>query len=145
MGKHRRTRRRETNEFSKRSLPFERDFELTPWDAARQLSLFDLFDAPQGTEDMRTWHPEGENRPRLDLYSARPRVVPSPPPRRSRANLRAPEAPAGLSFEVPREVMVCVKRQQRKEVLHAKRKTGRSGQKPPRFDWTSQVSCKRRK
>lgn len=43
-----------------------------------------------------------------------------------------------------RETMVCVDRQQRREVLHAVRKTGQGGQKPPVRDWKSKIHCKKR-
>lgn len=43
-----------------------------------------------------------------------------------------------------RETMVCVNRQQRREVLHALRKTGKSGQKSPEYNWKSKIHCKKR-
>lgn len=43
-----------------------------------------------------------------------------------------------------RQTMVCVDRQQRREVLHALRKTGKSGQKRPEYNWKSKVHCKKR-
>lgn len=48
--------------------------------------------------------------------------------------------------EAPRErqTMVCVARQQRREVLHAFRKTGKGGQKSPVYDWRSKIYCKKR-
>lgn len=44
-----------------------------------------------------------------------------------------------------RQTMVCVRRQQRREVLHALQKTGQGGQKSPVYNWESKINCKRRK
>lgn len=40
---------------------------------------------------------------------------------------------------------VCVKRQQRKEILHALGKSGQAGQKKPRFTAASLIKCRRNK
>lgn len=47
------------------------------------------------------------------------------------------------AFEEPRRVLICVRRQSRKEVLFAKRKAGRGGMRPPRRNYWSSISCKR--
>lgn len=49
--------------------------------------------------------------------------------------------PAFVGFEEPASVITCVRRKQRKQVLHAKRKTGKSGQKRPRRNRNSEVRC----
>lgn len=49
--------------------------------------------------------------------------------------------PFQVAFSAPRDVLICVRRKRRKEVLHAFRKTGRSGQRKPRFNRYSQVRC----
>lgn len=43
-----------------------------------------------------------------------------------------------------RETMVCVARQERREVLHAFQKTGQGGQKRPVYNWKSKIHCKKR-
>ena len=43
------------------------------------------------------------------------------------------------------DTLVCVRRGRRKEVLHALGKAGRRGQKRPRFNSMSKVSCKKRR
>jgi len=50
---------------------------------------------------------------------------------------------ARIAFKVPKHVALCVRRKQRKQVLHAKKKTGAgvSRKKPTRNMW-SQISCK---
>jgi len=42
------------------------------------------------------------------------------------------------------KTMVCVDRQQRREVLHAFQKTGQGGQKRPVYNWKSKIHCKKR-
>lgn len=48
-----------------------------------------------------------------------------------------------LAFSTPREVLICVRRKQRKEVLHAKGKAGGKVRPPRRGPW-SHVHCRRR-
>ena len=51
---------------------------------------------------------------------------------------------AGVTVgDLPRAASVCVGRQKRREVLHALKKTGRVGQKRPKFTWKSRVKCRR--
>lgn len=47
----------------------------------------------------------------------------------------------GISFKDPDRVLVCVRRHQRREVLHALHKTGRGGQSKPRWTAWSGVRC----
>lgn len=49
--------------------------------------------------------------------------------------------PSQLQFTAPAETIICVRRSRRKEVLFAKRKTGRAGQKQPRRTPWSEVKC----
>lgn len=46
------------------------------------------------------------------------------------------------AFAEPDRVLVCIRRQKRKEVLFAKRKAGRGGMRPPRRNWMSYISCR---
>lgn len=46
-----------------------------------------------------------------------------------------------LGFSVPRRIEACIRRGVRKEVLHAKRKTGKSGQRKPHRNFWSAISC----
>lgn len=50
---------------------------------------------------------------------------------------------ASIGFDAPVSVLVCVRRKRRKEVLFAKRKTGRGGarQRRPRRNWFSKIHC----
>lgn len=92
-----------------------------------------LRSALQLIEDRRVFHPEGALRSPLSIGI----------PRKSRIVLRKANfgktLPSRLGFAVPEKVVRCVRRKQRKEVLIAKRRSGRGSAK--RFDFWSDVSC----
>lgn len=144
MGKSKRSRR-DNNTIAKRSLPQT----LTPFDAARQLDFFrDL----KPIEDRRTWHPEGKARPARSFDSSRHRLVVGQAQvkqavRTGYTKLRhlALQVPKAVAFQAPEKVLVCVRRQMRREVMHALKKAGKRGQKSRRWSWYSNISCKRRK
>lgn len=46
-----------------------------------------------------------------------------------------------LSFNVPKRLEMCLRRKIRKEVLHAKNKAGKKGQKRPIRNFWSKISC----
>lgn len=93
-------------------------------------------------EDRRTFHPRGAARNarsfRVSHHSLVPRS-PSPYQRPTRSQLVA----QGIAFRAPRDVLVCVRRKRRKEVIHAIGKAG-SGVKraQPRRSYYSDVVCK---
>jgi len=105
-------------------------------------------------EDRRTYHPEGKNRPIRSITRAASRVGlrdsvrPSKAMPKKRAR-RAPSVPSHgqtrdvLVFARPKEVMTCVRRTERREVIFAKRKAGRGSRKKPKFDFRSKISCKK--
>lgn len=49
--------------------------------------------------------------------------------------------PYTLKFHQPERIAICVRRKQRKEVLFAKKKAGKRGQRKPRFNKWSKVRC----
>lgn len=51
------------------------------------------------------------------------------------------QVPFRLAFEAPAETVVCVRRSRRKEVLFAKNKAGKRGQRRPRRTAWSDVKC----
>jgi len=53
-----------------------------------------------------------------------------------------PRVQERIGFIDPARVLVCVRRNVRREVLHAKRKTGRRGQKRARWNQWSRVRCR---
>ena len=83
-------------------------------------------------EDRRTRHPERWGRPVMATVrsATRPVVKPSIGPRLS----------ARLQFSDPRRVIVCLRRKERREVIHALGKSG-GGNRPRTRKPTSEISC----
>lgn len=48
-----------------------------------------------------------------------------------------------LSFNAPKRLELCIRRAIRKEVMHAKKKAGKVGQKRPNRNFWSAISCRR--
>lgn len=95
-------------------------------------------------EDRRLFHPLGDFRPaRSFLARPRPRlVIADVNVNRGRRKVTPYKVPSQIGFSVPRDVVVCVRRKQRKEVLHAFKFTGRgSGSGRKRRNYWSDVSC----
>ena len=46
-----------------------------------------------------------------------------------------------VQFAHPKQVIICVRRNRRKEIMHALKKTGRGGQKKPKRNFWSEVKC----
>lgn len=89
-------------------------------------------------EDRRVFHPERDYRPartfsRIDQR----RLVPA-----SLVTDRIMRS-GQLRFAVPDKVVVCVRRKQRREVLHALRRTGKGAGAPRHRNYQSDISCKR--
>lgn len=92
-------------------------------------------------EDRRTFHPFGETRPARSFLRSHPKLIARTPT--PSMLIRSPDlVTPGVAFQAPRDVLVCVRRKRRKEVLHALNHTGKSGQKRPRRNFWSEVSCK---
>lgn len=76
-------------------------------------------------EDRRSYHPEAltQMRPVRMINSQRPRLIPVAfsSPKYKFNNL----VPTAIGFKIPNKVAICVRRKQRKEILHALKKTGR--------------------
>lgn len=142
-------KRRVTSRNANQRLPLSSEYRLSPYDASRQMS-FDFNSALRALEDRRTWHPEGPNRPARSFNRSNHQIVvgPDPASRSGRSEPYRPSKPwrtlpSIVAFGEPENVAVCVRREQRREVLHAKKKTGRRGQKKPRWTKLSRVSCRR--
>lgn len=73
-------------------------------------------------EDRRQFYPE-VFRPARGVFSWSSGITVSEPRRETRHNRF--KVPHGLSFSVPRDVFICVRRKNRRSVLFAKRKTGK--------------------
>lgn len=86
-------------------------------------------------EDRRTYHPLDVFRPAMEIGGTQTtqRVVKKSP---------YSKLPFGLSFAKPDATIICIRRNQRKEVLHAMRKTGRGqSRKRPSKNWYSKIGC----
>lgn len=110
----------------------------------RRLSLPKL-SSLRAIEDRREFHPEREARPARGFVYPRHRLVVSPV-RQEPSRLPdtfTPAVPVGVSFKAPRQVAVCVRRKQRREVLHAMGKTGRGSRhhRAPRKSFYSEIRC----
>lgn len=135
--------RRDAFDIARRSLPLERLISPIPY-SSTNLRLY---------EDRRQWNPEPYTEPARSFSQSRHRL-------RVGANVRSTAkrvSPGGgrnlwsaltwpsanVAFRQPRQVLICVRRQRRKEVLFAKGLGGRRGQRSPRFTQYSSVSCRR--
>jgi len=97
-------------------------------------------------EDRREFHPEGEFRPARGFLYPRHRLVVKVPLRGVESRVPdtyTPVVPLGVSFKAPRQVAICVRRKQRREVLHAMGQTGRGSRfhRAPRRNVYSEISC----
>lgn len=144
-------KRNRNNKSSRRDAPrianrrlFEETF--TP----RSLSPLTLM------EDRRLYSPEPYTRPAASLSQPRHRlVIKNVPKSVSRSNARsfktynapatgvfARALPDRVAFQTPKRVLICIRRQKRKEVIHALNKSGRGvSRKNPRRSEYSDVSC----
>jgi len=137
----RKKRGRVTIDNANRRLPLDHNYRplVSP---IRSLRL-------QNFEDRRRWHPLGIAAPAKSFSSPRHRLVLTESLGQSSVKKlnRNPFASLSskISFKAPGSVLVCVRRRQRREVLHALRKAGKTGQKRPRRSEYSSISCKRKK
>lgn len=93
-------------------------------------------------EDRRSYHPIGLNAPARSFSRSRHRLKVSHAAPRSKALSSPTTFTSHIAFQSPSRVLVCVRRQRRKEVIHALGKSGRSGQRRPRRSEYSSISCK---
>jgi len=82
----------------------------------------------QEYEDRRRYHPEGRYRPPAAFL------------RSARALVAGPAHQIG--FRAPNRVLLCIRRKQRREVLHALKRTGKGARSPRRRNYWSDVSCR---
>lgn len=146
MGRSKR-KRRDSKSISNQRLPL---FIGTP--TIRPTPQYTFRWAP--VEDNRSFHPDGAHRSVRDIYGSPVSYqVFSPSPRRSQSRLSNPylnylrqqrQVPWQIQFVGSKKVLTCVRRQERKEVLHALRKTGRGrgSQRRPRWTSKSYVRCR---
>jgi hypothetical protein len=93
-------------------------------------------------EDRRTFHPD-TYRPIASTRQGHRLIVRDKVYSKQKTNRVIPShTKATIAFAQPKRVALCIRRQQRKEVLHAIRKAGKTGQKRPRRNESSTISCK---
>lgn len=133
--RNRSQRRRVTTANTNRRLP------TLSLDSIRIGHQFDLEDFLP-VEDRRVFHPEGDLAPPRTTRGTTSRLVVAEPARSlpSKDMFAHLRVPSGVQFEQP-DVLICVRRQQRKEVLHATNKAGKRGQKSPRRSAFSDIKC----
>lgn len=78
-------------------------------------------------EDRRVYHPDGPHRAARSISG--------------RSDHRLIDPWKGISFDRPDEVVICVRRKTRKEVMHALKHAGKAGQRRPRRNRYSDVEC----
>lgn len=138
-------RTRDANDISRRSLRSANYFLShdiwTPLDEFTRQDILNL-------DDERTFHPE-THRPFRSLRKESSRLT-------AEVRLPSKSQPAGprvrgahffepsgvIKVAVPEELSMCERRRRRKEVMFAKRKAGKGGQKRPRWTENSKVNCK---
>lgn len=109
--------------------PLEHVFGLSPWSVRALPSI----------EDHRLHRPAP---PVVRSVSTRPaRVLVAAPGHRAARVARTVDLGAG--FVHPERVVLCLRREARKRVLHALKKTGRGkSRRAPVWSWRSDLSCK---
>lgn len=97
-------------------------------------------------EDGRRFNPDAAFRPPQTVFGRPARwsvSYGSPPNNRGVRSKGVSDIGARSGFEDARNVIVCVRRKERREVLHALRRTGSgSGRGPRRISWKSSIGCK---
>lgn len=97
--------------------------------------------------DRRAFHPRGETAPLSSPRKSQRRVVEkvvvSQPNRNKMGRAGKPAHHYKVAFSVPRKVELCVRRQRRRQVLFAMRRTGKGSRAVRRRrNYWSGVSCK---
>jgi len=123
---------------------------LSPFDAEHQDDFFSPADQRINLQARRDWLAPNSvpvrtfSVPTFPKLAARPITQPSGRSPRVAAVSRPVKLqnPEGANPRDPIEV--CVQRHQRKEVLHALKKTGKGGQRRPTFTLESFIRCRRR-
>ncbi|WNK13802.1 MAG: hypothetical protein [Microvirus sp.] len=102
----------------------------------RQLRRFDL----RLLEDRRLFDPLGDYS-RLRSVVGRPRVVVRNVNREAERARKSIFPPVSVGFAVPKNVALCKRRHERREVMHALRLTGRGAGSPKRRGPWSDIHC----
>lgn len=109
-------------------------------------------------EDRRQWHPDYFNRPYAGFTSPSHRLIQpmgrifpnvnltkqlNPDRFAHLRNLRMSVPQSRIRFDKPDQVLVCVRRKTRREIMFATKNAGRGGQRRARWNEASRISCRR--
>lgn len=97
-------------------------------------------------EDRRTWNPSGKARSARGFKKSHHTLIVDPNVNTNENRSFKPDlysVPALLAFEDSKSTLVCVRRKIRKEVMFAKKKAGKKGQRRPRWNYYSKIKCRR--
>lgn len=89
-------------------------------------------------QDLRAFDPWPDFSPARDTLGQVSSVTSTPKKTKQGARSRVPFQ---LAFNAPETTLVCIRRKTRKQVLFAKRKTGKGGQRRARWSKWSSVKC----
>ncbi len=94
-------------------------------------------------EDRRLYNPGG-TRAGARLLSGQLHTLEERAPEQKTRLQKHPGSRTGtvLGFKTPNRVAICIRRNIRKQVLHAKKQTGKAGQSKPHYNYYSSISCK---
>lgn len=149
MGRKRRSRQGE-RDVSTLTHSIASPFTARPWRPSPSVTHLAFVGSESALPDGRLFHPTPNFRPALTLRGGKASVglVDRPASAKQRASGMFPrpgssQTRAVRAFSVPSSVAVCVRRKQRREVLHALGKAGRGGsqRKRRRSQW-SHVTCR---
>lgn len=115
---------------TRRVLPLKFDFSrLTELQDRRAFNPEDVYASPRSIQGTRS---------RIRSSRVVAATAQSSP---NRARMPKMRFKVTYAFQSPKRVLVCIRRRARKEVLHALKKTGRRGQRSPRFNYYSSIRC----
>lgn len=137
----RRSRTRDDNSITRHSRRFDTDLSVSHFPSHFRRNLLQI-------EDNRSWHPDRFTRPARTFTGQPHYLVVHPRSRPAQAGRSARlfnGVPSAIGFHKPEKMTVCERRQRRRRTLFAFKKTGRAGQRRPRWNDLSYVNCKRRR
>lgn len=88
--------------------------------------------------DRRTFHPDGRFRPAPTLVRAARRLVVARP---QKPRLSVSQLNHRIGFAIPKKVLICVRRKERREVIFARRGHGKGARSPKTRNIWSNVKC----
>lgn len=141
-------KRRRSRQTVNHSRSIQRDLSTIANRPSRLLDAIQYSTSPASyfpsVEDRRTFHPLGPFRPARTTGGRRASVSSSASGLDRRAKSRAfRNLISTIKFAAPRDVLICVRRKSRREVLFARKKTRRGSGAPKNRNWYSSISCRR--